>query len=88
MKRDPDGFITALRVLARVIYHESAAPRDINALRRHARVEEMDLPIDELCCLVIQRALGGPGFQPAAGFSAGPASEYQSHPPAEKPAAG
>jgi hypothetical protein len=78
MKRDPDGFITALRVLARVIYHDTAAPRDINALRRHARIEEMDLPIDELCCLVIQRALnGGAGFQPAAGFSAGSRERIQ-----------
>jgi len=59
MKRDPDGFITALRVLARYVYCEPAAPRDINALRRHARPDEIDLPIDELCCRVIQRALEG-----------------------------
>jgi len=59
MTRDPDGFIVALRVLARSIYHESASARDINALRRNARADEIDLPIDELCCLVIQRALDG-----------------------------
>jgi hypothetical protein len=59
MKHDPDGFIIALRVLARFIYHEGASPRDINALRRHASADEIDLPIDELCCRVIQRALDG-----------------------------
>jgi hypothetical protein len=64
MNQDPDGFIVALRVLARVIYYESAAPRDVNALRRHARPDEMDLPIDELCCLVIQRALAGQALSP------------------------
>lgn len=61
IKRDPDGFIRALRVLARLIYHETASPRDINALRRNATIDEIDLPIDELCCLVIQRALADPG---------------------------
>lgn len=59
MRKDPDGFIIALRVLARCVYYERAAPRDINALRRHACEEEIDLPIDELCCRVIQRALDG-----------------------------
>ena len=57
MKRDEDGFITALRVLARYIYRENAAPRDVNVLRRNARPDEIDLPIDELCCRVIERAL-------------------------------
>ena len=57
MTRDPDGFITALRVLARSIYQEPASPRDINALRRNACADEIDLPIEELCCRVIHRAL-------------------------------
>jgi hypothetical protein len=59
IKRDSDGFITALRVLSRAIYHEDVSPRDINALRRNARAGEVDLPIEELCCRVIQRALDG-----------------------------
>lgn len=67
MTRDPDGFITALRVLARSIYQEPASARDINALRRNARRDEMDLPIDELCCRIIQRALSGSSlsYQPS-----------------------
>jgi hypothetical protein len=60
MYHDPDGFITALRVLARSIYDEGASARDINALRRNARADEMDLPIDDLCCRVIHRALAQP----------------------------
>jgi hypothetical protein len=60
MKKDPDGFIVALRVLSRSIYEESVSVRDINALRRNAREEEMHLPIDELCSRIIQRALCAP----------------------------
>jgi hypothetical protein len=60
MSRQSDGFIVALRVLTRYVYNESASPRDINALRRHAALEEIDLPIDELCSRVIQRALAAP----------------------------
>ena len=59
MTRDPDGFITALRVLARSIYEEQASARDVNFLRRNAHADEMDLPIDELCCRIIHRALSG-----------------------------
>ena len=60
MKRDPDGFIIALRVLARIIYGEETSPRDINALRRNACADEIDLPIHDLCCRVLERALSGP----------------------------
>jgi hypothetical protein len=60
MTRDPDGFITALRVLARFIYDEEVSSRDINFLRRHARADEKDLPTDELCCRIIHRALCDP----------------------------
>ncbi len=51
--------MTALRVLARFIYHGSSPARDVNALRRNAHRDEMHLPIDDLCCRVIQRALTG-----------------------------
>ena len=57
MKKDPDDFNTALRVLARSIYREEAAPRDINILRRNARADEAGLPIEELCCRILHRAL-------------------------------
>jgi hypothetical protein len=60
MSRESDGFIVALRVLTRYIYKQSASPRDINALRRHASSDEIDLPIDELCSRIIQRALAAP----------------------------
>lgn len=60
MSRQSDGFIVALRVLTRYVYNESASPRDINSLRRHASLDEMALPIDELCSRVIQRALAEP----------------------------
>ena len=66
-KKDPQLFITALRVLARSIYEEKIAPQDINALRRNALPEEADLPLDELCCRLVHRALGDPGKRlPAA----------------------
>lgn len=60
MRRDPDCFNTALRVLARIVYGEDVSPRDINALRRNACVDEIDLPIYDLCCRVLERALCGP----------------------------
>lgn len=60
MTRDSDGFIIALRVLTRSMYCEDISSRDINALRRSAGADEKDLPIDELCCQVIHRALRDP----------------------------
>ena len=42
MKQDPDGFITALRVLARSIYQEAGSARDVNAVRRHALADEIE----------------------------------------------
>jgi hypothetical protein len=60
MTRDPDGFITALRVLARSIYYEETSSRDIDTLRRIARADEKSLPVDELCCRIIHRALCDP----------------------------
>jgi len=59
MKQDPEGFMIALRVLARSIYNEAASARDVNALRRNARADEVDLPIEDLCCRVIHRSLSG-----------------------------
>jgi hypothetical protein len=66
-KKDPQLFITALRVLARSIYAEAIAPEDIDILRRHALPEEADLPLDEFCCRLVNRALGDTGSRlPAA----------------------
>jgi hypothetical protein len=59
IKTGSDDFVIALRVLSRAIYNQSPSPRDINALRRNAQKDEMDLPIDELCRRVIHRALTG-----------------------------
>ena len=59
MKKDRDCFNIALRVLARSIYGEETSPRDVNALRRKALPDEIDLPIYDLCCRVIERALCG-----------------------------
>jgi hypothetical protein len=60
MTPDSDGFNTALRVLARCLYGEEASSRDLNALRRRAHADEIDLAIDDLCCRVIHRALRSP----------------------------
>jgi hypothetical protein len=60
-KTDPQLFITALRVLAKSIHNESIAPQDVKVLRRGALVDEADLPLDELCCRLVRRALNDPG---------------------------
>jgi hypothetical protein len=63
-RRDADGFNIALRVLARLIYRGTCSPRDIDALRRKARPDEMELPVEELCCRVLQRALSASPARP------------------------
>ena len=62
-KTDPQLFITALRVLSKSIHCEDIAPRDITVLRRNALQEDAGLPIDELCCRLVRRALDGPHLQ-------------------------
>jgi hypothetical protein len=66
--RDPRLFITALRVLSKSIHQERIALQDITILRCSAHIEEADLPLDELCCRLVKRALGEPGtrLQPTA----------------------
>ena len=55
-KKDPRLFITALRVLAKSIHAEEIAPQDVKMLRGSALADESDLPLDELCCRLIQRS--------------------------------
>ena len=62
-KTDPQLFITALRVLSKSIHSEHIAPRDISVLRRSALQEEAGLPLDELCCRLVRRALDGAHLQ-------------------------
>ena len=50
--------MTALRVLSKSIHAEEISPRDIGMLRRNALLEEAGLPLDELCCRLVRRALG------------------------------
>jgi len=60
-KPDPQLFITALRVLAKSIHNERIAPQEVHILRGGAMLDEVDLPLDELCCRLVRRALGDPG---------------------------
>jgi hypothetical protein len=57
-KTDPQLFLTALRVLARSIHGETIAEQDIQLVRCNAQLEEADLPLDELCCRLVRRAVG------------------------------
>jgi hypothetical protein len=57
-KTDSQIFITALRVLSKSIHDEKIASRDISVLRSNALLEEAGLPLDELCCRLVRRALG------------------------------
>jgi hypothetical protein len=57
-RRDRALFLLSLRVLAR--FNEGVHPshHDLSLLRRNAQVDEMELPVDELCCALIGRELG------------------------------
>ena len=57
-------YLAALRVLAQITNGEDFSADDLSLLRRHARPGETSLPIDVLCCEVIQRELGKPARRP------------------------
>lgn len=48
---------TALRVLARSISHEAYSARDLEILRLFVPSEERDLPVNQLCRVIIRREL-------------------------------
>jgi hypothetical protein len=53
-------YLAALRVAARLTDGMDCSPEDLSLLRRNALPHELDLPLDLLCCQVIQRELEGP----------------------------
>ena len=57
-------YLAALRVLGQMTSGMNYAPEDLSLLRRHARPGETKLPVDVLCCEIIQRELGKPKRRP------------------------
>jgi hypothetical protein len=53
-------YMAALRVLGQINGGEAFSADDLSLLRRHARPDETRLPVDVLCCEIIQRELGKP----------------------------
>jgi hypothetical protein len=53
-------YLAAIRVLGQITSRMDYSPEDLSLLRRHARPGETKLPIDILCCEIIQRELGKP----------------------------
>jgi hypothetical protein len=56
-KMDRELYLTALQVLSRFTRREGQDSHQVNELRRKARLDEMDLPIDDLCCRIIHGQL-------------------------------
>ena len=50
---DRELYLTALQVLSRFTRREGQDSQQANELRRKARLDETDLPIDDLCCRII-----------------------------------
>ncbi len=53
-------YLAAIRVLGQITRPLDCSPEDLSLLRRHARPGQAKLPIDILCCEIIQRELGKP----------------------------
>jgi hypothetical protein len=53
-------YLAALRVLGQIGSGTDYSLEDLSLLRRHARPGETQLPVDILCCEIIQRELGKP----------------------------
>src|SRR4051795_7882421 len=56
--KDRALLIRALQVLSQFGEGEVPSRRDMIILGRHVRREEADLPIDEVCCVLIRRESG------------------------------
>ena len=54
----------ALRVLSKAVKGAVPSRRDVIMVRRNAREDEADLPINELCRLLIRRESGGETEKP------------------------
>src|SRR3954454_13599042 len=57
-RKDRALLIRALQVLAQFGEGEVPSRRDMIILRRHVGPKDADLPIDEVCCLLIRRESG------------------------------
>ena len=57
-------YLAALRVLGQMTNGMNYSPEDLSLLRRHAGPGETSLPVDVLCCEIIQRELGQPKQHP------------------------
>lgn len=57
-------YMAALRVLGQINQGAEFSAEDLSLLRRHARPGETSLPVDVLCCEIIQRELGKPKRRP------------------------
>ena len=57
-------YLAALRVLAGCTQEKRFSPDDLSALRRNALPDEIDLPLDLLCCEIIKRELAKPKGPP------------------------
>jgi hypothetical protein len=51
-------YLAALRVLGQLTQGMDFSPDDLSMLRRNAPPDEVNLPVDVLCCEIIQRELG------------------------------
>ena len=58
-RKNRELFLLALRVLTRFNHGETLSRRNVIILRRNADADDKQLPVDELCCSIIQRELGG-----------------------------
>jgi hypothetical protein len=57
-------YMAALRVLGQITNGNDYSVEDLSLVRRHAGPGETDLPVDVLCCEIIQRELGKPKPRP------------------------
>ena len=57
-------YMAALRVLGQITSGGDYSAEDLSLLRRHALPGETSLPVDVLCCEIIQRELGEPKPRP------------------------
>ena len=57
---DRELCLTALRVLGKFARGEKQNKEEVADLRRNAPRQEANLPIDELCCRMIQRFVSAP----------------------------
>jgi hypothetical protein len=55
--KNREVLVLSLRILSQVIAGAKIPQADVIKLRRSADPAEADLPIDELCCSLIQREL-------------------------------